>query len=104
LALFIFKIHKDTKIEKYIRTDCQFYDPLNDKVETYFGDRNALYNKKHVPVKTANKESNTAIHNQEMLTIRRNSENKFINPTELNDMNSSRELNTDREDKNISKS
>jgi hypothetical protein len=103
LAFIIYKVHKDTKLEKYIRTDCQFFDPSNDKVETYFGARNRLYNKKQLPIKSENKESNTASHGQEILAIRRNSENKFINPTELNDINSSRELNTEREDKNINK-
>jgi hypothetical protein len=103
MAFIIYKVHKDTKFEKYIRTDCQFFDSSNDKFETYFGSRNALYNKKQLPVKTDNKESNTPIHGQEVLAIRRNSENKFINPTELNDINSSRELNTEREDKNINK-
>jgi hypothetical protein len=103
LAFFIFKVHKDNKLEKYIRTDCQFFDPLNDKVETYFGARNALYNKKQLPEKTVSKESNTAIHGQEVLTIRRNSESKFTSPTELNDINSSRELNTERDDKKINK-
>jgi hypothetical protein len=102
LSFFIHKVHKDTKLDKYIRTDCQFFHPSNDKVDTYFGARNGLYNKKHKPVKKDNKNFNTATHGQEILTTRCNSDNKIINPTELNNINSSRELNTER-DKNINK-
>jgi hypothetical protein len=100
IAFVLFKIHKDIKIDKYIRTDCQFFDHQNGKVKEYFGERNEAHNKKVLLNSVSGNQETKKTDNHEMTAIRRNSENKFVIN---NNINSSGEINTERglQDDNI---
>jgi hypothetical protein len=93
--VILFRLHKDTTIDKYIRTDCQFFDSKKNTVSEYFGSRNDFYYKKSIKLKKQAKQESNKTPDRDTVVLRRNSEIS-LNPTDTNNINSSRGLNTER--------
>jgi hypothetical protein len=93
--VILFRLHKDTAIEEYIRTDCLFFDLKSNTVREYFGSRNDFYCKKYIKLKKQAKQESNKTPNRDAVALRRNSERSL--PNDGNNINSSRGLNTERE-------